>query len=160
MTNKLLEETKAELAAISGKSYEQISSWDDLAKVIRLECVKAAEQVAKLEALHEQALSGSEHTLKSQGDILQEATKNTALNCSLIGKEQAPDFSGVPQRDEQSEWFDANMVSPDEDGIYNCRIINGGRQFEAKRKWLKVRWFGGCRPFSDNDQVIAWQYIA
>lgn len=55
MTNKTLEETKAELAAISGKPCEQISSWDDLAKVIRLECVKAAEQVVKLEALHELA---------------------------------------------------------------------------------------------------------
>lgn len=60
---------------------------------------------------------------------------------------------------EQSEWFDANTVFPDKDGIYNCRVINGDRQFEAKRKWLKVRWFGGCRPFSDNDQVIAWQHL-
>ncbi len=54
MTNKTLEEAKAELTAISGNSYEQINTLDDLAKMVRFECVKAAEQVAKLEALHEE----------------------------------------------------------------------------------------------------------
>jgi len=59
----------------------------------------------------------------------------------------------------QTEWFDAKTVFPDKDGIYNCHVINGERQFYAKRQWIKVRWFGGCRPFSDNEQIIAWQHV-
>lgn len=98
MTNKTLEETKAELTAISGNSYEQISSWDDLAKVIRFECVKAAQQVVNLEALHEQVLSESDNAPNSKGDMLLEAIKSKNLNCTLISSEQAPDFHGVPQR--------------------------------------------------------------
>lgn len=46
-------------------------------------------------------------------------------------------------------------------GIYLTQVDRGGDIIEVKKKLVasgsSMNWFGGCRPFCDNDIVIAWK---
>ncbi len=54
-------------------------------------------------------------------------------------------------------WNDFEKVKPSEDGKYKCLISNDGREFEAVRLYKRGHWFGGCRPFADNDVILKWK---
>lgn len=54
-------------------------------------------------------------------------------------------------------WHLVSEKLPDEKGTYLCKIKNGERTYEAKRMFQKGHWFGGCRPFTDNEQVLEWK---
>lgn len=53
-------------------------------------------------------------------------------------------------------WVEAEHTLPEIDGDYMCIVKNGEREFEAVRRLINGVWFGGCRPFSDNDVVQSW----
>ncbi|MEF1301557.1 hypothetical protein QTO17_06505, partial [Vibrio owensii] len=53
-------------------------------------------------------------------------------------------------------WVEAERNLPGVEGDYMCRVRNGEREFEAVRRLVHDVWFGGCRPFSDNDVVVEW----
>lgn len=59
-------------------------------------------------------------------------------------------------------WTDAD-TPPERDGDYKCRVKNNEREFIAIRRFKqgvnRGYWFGGCRPFSDEDVVLAWSVI-
>lgn len=59
----------------------------------------------------------------------------------------------------ESEWTDCSVAFPPEDGKYLCYINNGNREFEAVRLLKKGHWFGGCRPFSDNEEILKWKKV-
>ena len=60
---------------------------------------------------------------------------------------------------QESDWTECSVALPQEDGKYVCYINNGRREFEAVRLLKKGYWFGGCRPFSDNEKIIKWKNI-
>jgi hypothetical protein len=60
-----------------------------------------------------------------------------------------------PDSDERA-WTHAGSTLP-ADGLYECMIQNKGREFIAVRRLKGGHWFGGCRPFSDADVVLAWR---
>lgn len=57
---------------------------------------------------------------------------------------------------DKSTWTDSDIL-PSSDGIYECKIRNNEREFIAVRRLKSGHWFGGCRPFSDADIVLAWR---
>lgn len=56
-------------------------------------------------------------------------------------------------------WIDVSERLPEENGQYQCLIQRGDRELEAVRLFRSGVWFGGCRPFSDNDVVLKWKPI-
>lgn len=57
------------------------------------------------------------------------------------------------------DWIDIKNKLPPSDGKYECLINNGSREFEAVRLFKRGHWFGGCRPFADNDKILKWKPI-
>lgn len=57
------------------------------------------------------------------------------------------------------DWVKCSDRIPEKDGKYKCYIKNDSREFESVRLLKKGHWFGGCRPFSDNDIVLKWKEI-
>ncbi len=57
-------------------------------------------------------------------------------------------------------WISVTTDLP-EAGDYQCKIINGGNEFEAVRQLIRRdsahAWFGGVRPFADDDVVTHYQ---
>lgn len=43
------------------------------------------------------------------------------------------------------------------DGDYQCKVRRGDREFITIRRCIRGHWFGGCRPFSETDIVIAYR---
>lgn len=60
---------------------------------------------------------------------------------------------------QKEEWVVCSEKMPEVDGKYKCFIKNGDREFEAVRVLKKGHWFGGCRPFTDNDIILKWRNI-
>jgi len=54
-------------------------------------------------------------------------------------------------------WKELEKEKPLSDGKYKCLIRNGDREFEAVRLFKKGHWFGGCRPFTDNEVILKWK---
>lgn len=54
-------------------------------------------------------------------------------------------------------WKELEKEKPSSDGKYKCLIRNGDREFEAVRMFKKGYWFGGCRPFTDNEVILKWK---
>lgn len=46
-------------------------------------------------------------------------------------------------------------------GEYHVKIDRNSEVMETKKRLIvrngQAKWFGGCRPFSDNDIVLAWK---
>ncbi len=62
----------------------------------------------------------------------------------------------TPYHKQFGQWVSVNDSLPDSDGKYMCKIDRLGEEFEAMRLLKSNHWFGGCRPFSDNDKVKSW----
>lgn len=45
------------------------------------------------------------------------------------------------------------------DGIYEAKVIRGDERLVMQKKCIKGRWFGGCRPFSENDAVTHYRSV-
>lgn len=60
-------------------------------------------------------------------------------------------------------WVSVDLLSP-EVGDYQCKVKNGEREYEAKRRLIKAgnshHWFGGCRPFADNELITHFKTVA
>ena len=56
----------------------------------------------------------------------------------------------------EGAWSDTHTL-PSVDGDYECKIERNGREISSVRRFKNGHWFGGCRPFSDNDVVLAWR---
>lgn len=56
-------------------------------------------------------------------------------------------------------WYDIEEWKPNKDGKYMCLIENDGKKYEAIRLFKKGHWFGGCRPFTDNEVILKWKHI-
>lgn len=60
-------------------------------------------------------------------------------------------------------WVNVNQLVPDA-GDYHCKVINGERKYEAQRRLIKAgdshQWFGGCRPFADNEVITHFKVVA
>ena len=60
-------------------------------------------------------------------------------------------FIGAP------EWISVDEMLPETDDIYEVRIQQMPDLFEeTKRKFKGGLWWGGIRPFSDNDHITHW----
>lgn len=57
------------------------------------------------------------------------------------------------------DWIAVSERLPEEDGKYQCLIERGDRELEAVRLFKRGHWFGGCRPFSDNDVILKWKPV-
>lgn len=57
------------------------------------------------------------------------------------------------------DWIAVSERLPEEDGQYQCLIQRGDRELEAVRLFKRGHWFGGCRPFSDNDIILKWKSV-
>lgn len=57
------------------------------------------------------------------------------------------------------DWTDCSVALPPEDGKYLCYIKNERKEFEAVRLLKKGHWFGGCRPFTDGEEILKWKKI-
>lgn len=59
-----------------------------------------------------------------------------------------------------SVWVSVEVNLPDS-GDYYCKVTNKGREFEAQRRLIRKShahaWFGGARPFSDDDVVTHYR---
>jgi hypothetical protein len=47
-------------------------------------------------------------------------------------------------------------------GIYDVRLTRDGEILHSRKKLVQIadgksHWFGGCRPFSENDIVTHWK---
>lgn len=62
----------------------------------------------------------------------------------------------MPLKKRYGQWVKTQDELPLADGDYMCSVRNGDRKFEAQRRFIRGHWFGGCRPFSDNDVVESW----
>lgn len=62
----------------------------------------------------------------------------------------------MPLKKRYGQWVKTQDELPPADGDYMCSVSNGDRKFEAQRRFIRGHWFGGCRPFSDNDVVESW----
>ena len=62
----------------------------------------------------------------------------------------------MPLKKRYGQWVMTQDELPPADGDYMCSVSNGDRKFEAQRRFIRGHWFGGCRPFSDNDVVESW----
>ena len=59
----------------------------------------------------------------------------------------------------KEDWVLCSEKMPEKDGKYTCFIKNGNREFEGVRLLKKGHWFGGCRPFTDNDNILKWKNV-
>lgn len=59
-----------------------------------------------------------------------------------------------------SVWVSVEVNLPDA-GDYFCKVTNNGREFEAQRRLVRKSqahaWFGGMRPFADDDVVTHYR---
>lgn len=59
-----------------------------------------------------------------------------------------------------SDWISVEMAMPLA-GDYHVKINRNNAVLETKKRLIvrngQAKWFGGCRPFSDNDIVLAWK---
>ncbi|EJL6462628.1 hypothetical protein HPY09_19910 (plasmid) [Vibrio cholerae] len=62
----------------------------------------------------------------------------------------------TPYKKSFGQWVSVGESLPTTDGKYMCKIERAGDEIEALRLLKGNHWFGGCRPFSDNDVVVAW----
>lgn len=62
----------------------------------------------------------------------------------------------MPLKKRYGQWVKTQDELPPTDGDYMCSVSNGDRKFEAQRRFIRGHWFGGCRPFTDNDVVESW----
>ena len=57
------------------------------------------------------------------------------------------------------KWIPVELELP-KAGDYLARVERDGETIEIKKRLIvcdgQSRWFGGCRPFADNDNVVAW----
>ncbi|PAW02231.1 hypothetical protein [Vibrio coralliilyticus] len=57
-------------------------------------------------------------------------------------------------------WISVKDSLPDA-GDYFCKVSNNGREFEAQRRLVRKShahaWFGGARPFADDDVVTHYR---
>ncbi len=58
---------------------------------------------------------------------------------------------------ENSDWINIEDKMPESDGKYECLIVNDRREFKALRLFKRGHWFGGCRPFSENEKILKWK---
>ena len=56
-------------------------------------------------------------------------------------------------------WRDPVLTPPKNNETYLCQIVNNDRHYVAKRIYKNGHWFGGARPFTDNEKVIGWQFV-
>ncbi len=58
-----------------------------------------------------------------------------------------------------NEWISVDEALPPP-GVYRVQVERDGELIETKKKLMgsgnAFAWFGGCRPFSDNDVVLFW----
>lgn len=62
--------------------------------------------------------------------------------------------------DINSDGWNEASEPPKHDGDYECKIKNNGREFIGTRRCLRGYWFGGCRPFSEDEIIVAWRVRA
>lgn len=62
------------------------------------------------------------------------------------------------EEDEKS-WIDTEKELPNENGKYICLVKRNDEVKERIKFFKNGYWFGGCRPFSDNDKVLKWKYF-
>lgn len=59
-----------------------------------------------------------------------------------------------------SDWISVEKAMPLA-GDYHVKIDRNSEVLETKKRLIvrngQAKWFGGCRPFSDNDIVLAWK---
>ena len=53
-------------------------------------------------------------------------------------------------------WLSVDENLPD-DGDYEVKVVNNGEEVVTKRRLIKGRWFGGCRPFTDREKVTHYK---
>jgi len=53
-------------------------------------------------------------------------------------------------------WLSVEDSLPD-DGNYEVKVVNNGKELVAKRRLIKGHWFGGCRPFTDGEKVTHYK---
>ena len=56
------------------------------------------------------------------------------------------------------EWLEAGPVLP-KDGDYEVKVVNKGEEVVTKRRLIEGKWFGGCRPFTDGEEVTHYKTI-
>lgn len=54
-------------------------------------------------------------------------------------------------------WKNPLKTLPEKEGQYDCIVLNHGVEKQTTRLFKKGVWFGGCRPFTDGEEVIAWK---
>ena len=59
----------------------------------------------------------------------------------------------------ENQWNLIENGVPSKDGTYLCLVNRDGDLKEMKKAFKKGHWFGGCRPFSDNDVVTKWKKV-
>ena len=53
-------------------------------------------------------------------------------------------------------WLSINEGLP-KDGNYEVKVVNKGEEVVTTRRLIKGCWFGGCRPFTDGEQVTHYK---
>lgn len=61
---------------------------------------------------------------------------------------------------EKNNWVDPKKTEPENGTLYLCKIQRNDSVIEAKKIYKNGLWFGGCRPFCDNDIVLFYTEIS
>lgn len=54
-------------------------------------------------------------------------------------------------------WLDPEKSKPENGKTYLCKIERNGAIKEVKKVHKDGFWFGGCRPFCENDKVLSYK---
>ncbi len=93
-------------------------------------------------------------SLAGQDNIHAEISNNVMIKVEITGMNETKDEQCM------NLWVSPDSETPP-DGDYDVKIMRDGEVMEV-RKRVRTKdgvsyWFGGCRPFCENDIVLFWK---